>query len=251
MIAQARADGIPEAWLEAARQSPIWKMAMEWKVAFPLHPEYRTLPMVWYVPPLSPIQSAAEAGKMGIDGDMPDVQSLRIPLQYLANLLTAGDEEPVALGLERMLAMRAYMRAKTVDGVIDEAIARRVGLTGAADRGDVPHHGDRQLRGSLRHPDDASRGRRGRLRAARRVRLLLRRWLLAERRRRSTCSAASSVKNDKPKMGALLMKTLKVLSALLSYPTDELHRRRRRAAQACSSARRVLPRAERAGAARL
>ena len=38
---------------------------MEWKVAFPLHPEYRTLPMVWYVPPLSPIQSAAEAGKIG------------------------------------------------------------------------------------------------------------------------------------------------------------------------------------------
>ena len=38
---------------------------MDWKVAFPLHPEYRTLPMVWYVPPLSPIQSAAEAGKIG------------------------------------------------------------------------------------------------------------------------------------------------------------------------------------------
>ncbi len=53
------------AWLEAARQSPIWKMAMEWKVAFPLHPEYRTLPMVWYVPPLSPITAAAEAGKIG------------------------------------------------------------------------------------------------------------------------------------------------------------------------------------------
>jgi nitrate reductase beta subunit len=104
-------------------------MAMEWKVAFPLHPEYRTLPMVWYVPPLSPIQSAAEAGKIGHDGEMPDVRSLRIPLRYLANLLTAGKEEPVALGLERMLAMRAYMRAKTVDGVIDEAIARKVGLT--------------------------------------------------------------------------------------------------------------------------
>ena len=123
MIAQARADGVPEAWLEAARKSPVWKMAMEWKVAFPLHPEYRTLPMVWYVPPLSPITAAAEAGKMGIDGGMPDVSSLRIPLKYLANLLTAGDEAPVATGLERMLAMRAYMRAKTVDGVIDEAIA--------------------------------------------------------------------------------------------------------------------------------
>ncbi|MBP0574451.1 nitrate reductase subunit beta, partial [Mycobacterium tuberculosis] len=86
MIAQARADGVPDSWIEAAKQSPIWKMAMEWKVAFPLHPEYRTLPMVWYVPPLSPIQSAAAAGLMGIDGDMPDVRSLRIPIRYLANL---------------------------------------------------------------------------------------------------------------------------------------------------------------------
>jgi len=55
---------------------------------------------------------------------------LRIPLKYLANLLTAGKEEPVAHGLERMLAMRAYMRAKTVDGVIDESIAENVGMTG-------------------------------------------------------------------------------------------------------------------------
>ncbi len=163
VIAQARADGMPDSWLEAARTSPVWKMAMEWKVAFPLHPEYRTLPMVWYVPPLSPIQSAAEAGKMGMDGDMPDVKSLRIPLRYLANLLTAGDEAPVALGLERMLAMRAYMRAKTIDGVIDEKIAGRVGLKAGADRGNVQVHGHRQLRGPLRHPDRASRMERGRL----------------------------------------------------------------------------------------
>jgi nitrate reductase beta subunit len=77
VIAQARSDGVPDAWLDAAKHSPVWKMAMEWKIAFPLHPEYRTLPMVWYVPPLSPIQSAAAAGKMGINGDMPDVRSLR------------------------------------------------------------------------------------------------------------------------------------------------------------------------------
>src|SRR3546814_16689341 len=60
---------------------------------------------------------------------MPDVRKLRIPLKYLANLLTAGDEQPVALGLERMLAMRAYMRRKHVDGVLDATIVERVGLT--------------------------------------------------------------------------------------------------------------------------
>jgi nitrate reductase beta subunit len=129
VIDQARKDGVPQAWLDAARHSPVWKMAFDWKVAFPLHPEYRTLPMVWYVPPLSPIQSAAQAGSIGVDRDIPDVRSLRIPVKYLANLLTAGKEEPVVLALERMLAMRGYMRAKTVDGVIDEAIARRVGLS--------------------------------------------------------------------------------------------------------------------------
>ena len=127
---QARKDGVADNWIEAAKISPVWKMAMDWKVAFPLHPEYRTLPMVWYVPPLSPIQSAAENGGIDVDDDrMPDVRSLQIPLKYLANLLTAGDEAPVALALERMLAMRAYMRRKHVDGVLDAGIVERVGLS--------------------------------------------------------------------------------------------------------------------------
>src|SRR3546814_5138367 len=73
--------------------------------------------------------SAAEQGEIPLDNEMPDVRKLRIPLKYLANLLTAGDEQPVALGLERMLAMRAYMRRKHVDGVLDAAIVERVGLT--------------------------------------------------------------------------------------------------------------------------
>ncbi|MGB0439549.1 MAG: nitrate reductase subunit beta, partial [Paracoccaceae bacterium] len=81
-------------------------------------------------PPLSPIQSAAEAGAIGTNGVIPDVKSLRIPVKYLANMLTAGDEPPVVTALERMLAMRSYMRSKTIDGVIDEAIAARVGMSG-------------------------------------------------------------------------------------------------------------------------
>ncbi len=132
VIAQARADGVPDAWIDAAKKSPIYKMAIDWRVAFPLHPEYRTLPMVWYVPPLSPIQSAASLGAIEHDGVMPDVKSLRIPVQYLANMLTAGEEAPIVSALERMLAMRAFMRAKTIDGVIDNGVAQRVGLTAAA-----------------------------------------------------------------------------------------------------------------------
>ena len=115
VIEQARKDGIADNWLEAARHSPVYRMAMDWKVAFPLHPEFRTLPMVWYIPPLSPISAAANSGALGANGEIPDVSQLRIPLKYLANLLTAGDEAPVKLALERMLAMRAYMRSVTVD----------------------------------------------------------------------------------------------------------------------------------------
>jgi nitrate reductase beta subunit len=131
VIAQAKKDGMPDAWLDAARKSPAYKMAIEWKVAFPLHPEYRTLPMVWYVPPLSPIQAAADAGKIAMSGELPDVRSLRIPVRYLANLLTAGDEAPVILGLERMMAMRAFMRSRNIDGVENKGVLERVGLTAA------------------------------------------------------------------------------------------------------------------------
>jgi nitrate reductase beta subunit len=129
VIEQARIDGIPDKWMEAARKSPVYKMAVDWKVALPLHPEYRTLPMVWYVPPLSPISAAANAGHIGINGEIPDVKQLRIPVKYLANLLTAGDTQPVERALERMLAMRAYQREKHVDGRINTAALDQVQMS--------------------------------------------------------------------------------------------------------------------------
>ncbi|MWV15707.1 nitrate reductase subunit beta [Pseudomonas sp. L-22-4S-12] len=129
VIKQALADGVPMSVIESAQKSPVYKMAVDWKLALPLHPEYRTLPMVWYVPPLSPIQNAATAGKVSMDGVLPDVDSLRIPLRYLANLLTAGDVKPVKLALKRLLAMRAYKRAEQVDGVQDLKVLQDVGLS--------------------------------------------------------------------------------------------------------------------------
>lgn len=129
VIAAARKENIPDNWLEAARQSPVYKMAIEWQVALPLHPEYRTMPMVWYVPPLSPIQSAAEAGHVPMNGVIPELESLRIPIRYLANLLTAGDEKPVVRALKRMIAMRAYKREQQVEGVENHKIPEQVGIT--------------------------------------------------------------------------------------------------------------------------
>ena len=59
---------------------------------------------------------------MSLNGVIPDVKSLRIPMRYLANLLTAGDEAPIVAALDRMLAMRVYKRAQNVTNVNDAAV---------------------------------------------------------------------------------------------------------------------------------
>jgi len=122
VLKDARKSNIPDNWLEAAQNSPIYKMAVEWEIALPLHSEYRTLPMVWYIPPLSPIQSNIDAGEIGENGIIPDVEFLRIPAQYLANLLSAGDEGPVVTAMNRVLAMRVFMRDKIIYNTINEEI---------------------------------------------------------------------------------------------------------------------------------
>ncbi|WP_312239883.1 nitrate reductase subunit beta [Pantoea sp.] len=130
VIEEALKQGIPQNVIDAAQASPVWKLAMDWKLALPLHPEYRTLPMVWYVPPLSPIQSVVDAGGLKKpDSLLPDVESLRIPLQYLANMLTAGDTAPVLRALKRMMAMRHYKRAQSVEGVSDTRALEEAGLS--------------------------------------------------------------------------------------------------------------------------
>lgn len=129
VIANAKKSGISESWITAAQQSPVYKLVVDWKLAFPLHPEYRTLPMVWYVPPLSPIQERFDAGFIDSDGVIPDVQSLRIPVKYLANMLTAGVEAPIVLALKRLLAMRSFMRGRTINKIDNCALLDSVGLT--------------------------------------------------------------------------------------------------------------------------
>ncbi|MCW8847744.1 MAG: nitrate reductase subunit beta, partial [Sedimenticola sp.] len=100
-------------------------------IAFPLHPEYRTLPMMWYVPPLSPVQSQIDQGTLPTeaDGVIPKSEALRFPVQYLANLLTAGDEKPIFSALNRLLAMRSNQRSKNVDGTTNVAALEAAGLT--------------------------------------------------------------------------------------------------------------------------
>ena len=40
---------------------------------------------------------------------------MRIPIKYLANLFTVGNEEPIRLALRRLVALRGYMRSLRVD----------------------------------------------------------------------------------------------------------------------------------------
>jgi nitrate reductase / nitrite oxidoreductase, beta subunit len=115
--------GIPKNFIDAAVRSPIYMLAKKWKLALPLHPEFRTLPMVWYIPPLSPITEHSKDAE-----GLKVVDSLRIPITYLSNLLTAGDEAPVRLALKRLMAMREYMRSVRVTNSPNEEVLKTVGL---------------------------------------------------------------------------------------------------------------------------
>ena len=118
VIAKAKEAGINSSWIDAAQKSPVYKMAMKWKIALPLHPEYRTLPMVWYVPPLSPIMNhVTNEADLATDGYIPAVDQMRIPMEYLASLLSAGDTTVIRKVLLKMAAMRVHMRAKHVGGI--------------------------------------------------------------------------------------------------------------------------------------
>ncbi|MFF2545289.1 nitrate reductase subunit beta [Kitasatospora sp. NPDC058063] len=130
--AAAERDGITHDWIEAARRSPVHALIARHRVALPLHPEFRTLPMVWYVPPLSPVVEALTA--TGFDGEdagnlFGAIDALRIPVEYLAGLFTAGDPGPVRTALGRLAAMRTHLRARNLGEEPDPAVPAAVGLT--------------------------------------------------------------------------------------------------------------------------
>lgn len=54
---------------------------------------------------------------------------MRIPIDYLAQLLTAGDTDHIRSTLKKMSVMRQYMRAVQTNKSIDPALISGVGLT--------------------------------------------------------------------------------------------------------------------------
>jgi nitrate reductase beta subunit len=125
--ASAAQAGIPPDWIEAARRSPVYDLAVRHRVALPLHPEYRTLPMVWYIPPLSPV--ADIVGGYDQDQVFAAIDALRIPVEYLASLFTAGDPAPVRAVLRKLAAVRAIQRAAQLGLDLDEDLPAAVGST--------------------------------------------------------------------------------------------------------------------------
>lgn len=133
VIAAARAEGIDDGWIKAAQNSPIYKFVKVWRLALPLHPEYRTLAMMFYVPPLSPVVSTVEKALRASQGngglvrlDLPEtdldfelyesLEKARLPVKYLANLFAAGNEGLIVPILKKMLAVRILKRQESLEG---------------------------------------------------------------------------------------------------------------------------------------
>ena len=152
VIASAKANGIADSTIDAAQKSPTWKFVKEWGLALPLHPEYRTLPMLFYVPPLLPVMASLakvnhdERGenlnpvaKHWTDNWLYDtsteelwgtLEQARFPLKYMANLFTAGDEQKMAGPLKKLMAVRIYRRWKTVGDVTEAKALKALADTG-------------------------------------------------------------------------------------------------------------------------
>ncbi len=133
VIAEARRQGVSASWIDACQRSPVYRMVKDWKIALPLHAEFRTVPNLFYIPPESPVANAVETrghyNMVGADSVLPNLEEFRIPIAYLAQLLAAGNEEEVARALRRQLAVRAYRRSERVEGAPDASVLKEVGLT--------------------------------------------------------------------------------------------------------------------------
>jgi nitrate reductase beta subunit len=126
VIAAAKESGIPDGVITAAQRSPVYRYVKEWELALPLHPEFRTLPMLFYVPPLLPVLSVGQdSGTQRVESDLfTSLENARVPVRYMSRMLAAGNDELVVKAYQKMIAVRLYKRAETVGDVTsDEATA--------------------------------------------------------------------------------------------------------------------------------
>ncbi len=119
VIRKAREQGIHDSVIESAQRSPVYKFVKEWGLALPLHLEYRTLPMLFYVPPLLPILGSGEGEVYDTTSEdlFGALDKNRLPLEYMAKLFAAGDVGKLRYALRKMMAVRWYRREETVGDV--------------------------------------------------------------------------------------------------------------------------------------
>jgi nitrate reductase beta subunit len=119
VVAAARKNGVPDGVIGAALNSPVYRYVQQWQLALPFHPQFRTLPMLFYVPPLLPVLSIVQdGGAQRLANDFfSTLQSARLPIRYMAGFLAAGNETPVRAAYKKLLAVRLYKRAETVGDV--------------------------------------------------------------------------------------------------------------------------------------
>ena len=97
VIAGARANGIHDRWIQSAQTSPVYKLLKVWRLALPLRAEFRTMPTLFYVPPLLPVMANITAGGYDLDVNelLAGVESSRLPMRYMARLFGAGNQDVV------------------------------------------------------------------------------------------------------------------------------------------------------------
>jgi nitrate reductase beta subunit len=116
VIKAAKENGIADSTIDAAQKSPTYKFIKEWGVALPLHPEYRTVPNLFYVPPLLPAMATVENGTYNTTTDSlwGKIDASRMPIQYLASLFSAGNGEKIKEVFRKLMTVRLHRRDVTV-----------------------------------------------------------------------------------------------------------------------------------------
>ena len=125
--------GIPADWIAAAQRSPVYELAVRHRVALPLHPEYRTLPMVWYIPPLSPVADVVHAAGYDSGRSRPGVRHHRLaadPDRVPGQPVHRGQAaDTVRAVLRKLAVVRAIMRAGQLGLNLDENLPASVGAS--------------------------------------------------------------------------------------------------------------------------
>ena len=152
VITAAEENGIADSTIHAAQNSPTYKFVKEWNLALPLHPEFRTLPMLFYVPPLLPVMASVtdvdnteqskkmnEKAKYWPDNWLYDtstkemfgtIDNQRFPIEYMASLFSAGETSWVSDRIKKLMAVRLHRRKVTVGDVDDSVVEAALSDTG-------------------------------------------------------------------------------------------------------------------------